>query len=312
MRRESGMSHGSMKKADEKGMALVLILMIMTILTAMIIEFAYASYTSSIALSNWADAQRLSLVARSALLFTAKELADQQSRQSYTNLDKIEMPVGKILKDSTGKIFIKVDDENAKFNLNALVSSNGITNSMAYSTFKRLLKYLGLDEQIADQVTDWIDRDREPRFSDSEDGTKNDYMESLDELLLMKGIDEKTYEKLLPVVTIYGMDGINANLVNINTASVAVLMALDENITKELAERIISYRDLLPFKQVSDLVKVAGFEGPLGQSLMGKVTVKSTNYRMTSIAEDKGIKRIITCVIENRGNNATVRYWLEI
>jgi general secretion pathway protein K len=300
-----------MKIPADRGFATILILMVMAIITAMVMEFAYASYTASLALSNWSDAQRLSLIARSAINLKTKELAEQQSRDSFTYPAKVEIPVENLLQDFNGKVLIRIEDENAKFNLNALVLPNGATNTLAHETFKRLLKHLNLDDKIVDRVADWIDRDSEPRFRDSEEGAKNDYMDSVDELLLIRGIDAPAYEKLLPAVTIYGMGGVSANLVNINTAPVSVIMALDENMTRELAERIINYRSLQPFKQVSDLVKVAGFEGSLGQSLMGRVTVKATQFRMTSIAEDNGIKRIIECVIENRGNAFTIRSWQE-
>jgi general secretion pathway protein K len=300
-----------MKKPDEKGLATILILMIMAIITAVVIEFAYASYTSGIALSNWKDAQRLSLVARSAIVLKAGELAEQQSRNSYTYPGKMEIPILNILQDFNGKILVRIEDENAKFNLNSLVSYNGTTNIQAYETFRRLLRHLDLDEIIADYIADWVDRDVEPRFAESEREAKNDYMDSVDELLLMKGIDIHAYEKLLSVVTVYGVSGVASNLVNINTAPLPVIMALDENITAELGERIINYRRLQPFKVVSDLVKVAGFEGSLGQSLMGKITVKAAHFRFTSTAENNGIVRIIECVVTNTGNGFTIRYWQE-
>jgi general secretion pathway protein K len=300
-----------MKKPDEKGLATILILMVMAIITAIVIEFAYASYTSTIALSNWRDAQRLSLVAKSAILLKVRELTEQQSRNSFTYPGRMEMPVLNILQDFDGKVLVRIEDENAKFNLNSLVLPNGTTNPQAYETFRRLLRHLNLDEKIADRVADWMDRDAEPRFTDSEEGAKNDYMDSVDELLLMKDIDIQAYEKLLSAVTVYGVYGLSSNLVNINTAPLSVIMALDENMTAELAERIINYRFLQPFKLVSDLVKVAGFEGPLGQSLMGRITVKAAYFRVTAIAEDNGIVRIIECVIVNTGNDFTIRHWQE-
>jgi general secretion pathway protein K len=301
-----------MKKAKEKGMATVLVLMVMAIITAMVVEFAYASYTSTIALSNWTDIQRLSGVARSAVYVAVKELAEKHAGVSYTYPDKIEMVLEKILANFEGKVLISVEDENAKFNLNSLVSPNGTMNTLAYGSLQRLLKNLDLDERIAERIADWIDRNEEPRLADSEVGAKNDYMDSVEELSLIRGVDNKTFAKLLPFITVYGMNGVTTNLVNINTAPLFVIMALDENITRDLAERIINYRSLQPFQQVSDIVKVAGFEGSLGQSLMGRIAVKTSHFRMISIAEDNGIRRAIECVIESEGSGFTIRYWQEV
>lgn len=296
---------------SEKGMAVVLTLLIMAMITAMVVEFVYGVYTTNAGLYNWREAQKLSLAAKSGISLTTKIISENQNRYSYTYPGSIEMPVENILKGFSGKVVIRVVDENGKFNLNSLVWPNGTTNETAFNSFIRLLKNLNLDENIAYRVADWIDRDLEPRRRDSEEGAKNDYLDSVDELLLVKGIDSQAYDKLSPLVTVYGIEQVYNNLININTASRAVIMSLDDNITEALAERVINYRALEPFNRVSDLVRVAGFEGPLGQSLMNKITVKASNFRITSVAEEDRIKRVIECVIVVKGDAFLIGYWQE-
>jgi len=296
---------------SEKGMALVLTLLILAMITAMVVEFVYGVYTTNAGLYNWREAQKLSLAAKSGISLTTKMISENQNRYSYTYPGSIEMPVENILKGFSGKVVIRVVDENGKFNLNSLIWPNGTTNEAAFNSFIRLLKNLNLDEDIAYRVADWIDRDLEPRRRDGEEGAKNDYLDSVDELLLVKGIDSQAYDKLSPLVTVYGIEQAYNNLININTASRAVIMSLDDNITEALAERVINYRALEPFNRVSDLVKVAGFEGPLGQSLMNKITVKASNFRITSVAEEDRIKRVIECVIAVKGDGLLISYWQE-
>ncbi len=296
---------------SEKGMALVLTLLIMAMITAMVVEFVYGVYTTNAGLYNWREAQKLSLAAKSGISLTTKIISENQNRYSYTYPGSVEMPVENILKGFSGKVVIRVVDENGKFNLNSLIWPNGTTNETAFNSFIRLLKNLNLDENIAYRVADWIDRDLEPRRRDSEEGAKNDYLDSVDELLLVKGIDSQAYDKLSPLVTVYGIEQVYNNLININTASRAVIMSLDDNITEALAERVINYRALEPFNRVSDLVRVAGFEGPLGQSLMNKITVKASNFRITSVAEEDRIKRVIECVIVGKGDAFLIGYWQE-
>ena len=296
---------------SEKGMALVLTLLILAMITAMVVEFVYGVYTTNAGLYNWREAQKLSLAAKSGISLTTKMISENQNRYSYTYPGSVEMPVENILKGFSGKVVIRVVDENGKFNLNSLIWPNGTTNEAAFNSFIRLLKNLNLDEDIAYRVADWIDRDLEPRRRDSEEGTKNDYLDSTDELLFVKGIDSQAYDKLSPLVTVYGIEQAYNNLININTASRAVIMSLDDNITEALAERVINYRALEPFNRVSDLVKVAGFEGPLGQSLMNKITVKASNFRITSVAEEDRIKRVIECVIAVKGDGLLISYWQE-
>jgi type II secretory pathway component PulK len=88
-------------------------------------------------------------------------------------------------------------------------------------------------------------------------------------------------------------------------------MAFDDAITTELAERIVSYRSVEPFQNTSDIVKVAGFEGSLGQSLIGRITVKASNFRIISEASIHGIKRIIESVVGRTSAGFTVTYWQE-
>jgi general secretion pathway protein K len=295
---------------SEKGMVLIIVLIVMALMTAMVVEFAGATYTANAALSNWRDAQRLSLTARSGIHIVTKVVSDNYDRYSYTYPGSVEMPVPGITDDFEGQLLIKITDENAKFNLNSLVLPNSTLNQTAYESFRRLLRILALDENIADRVADWIDRDTEPRIGQSEEGAKNTYMDSVDELWLIE--DSKVCEKLLPFVTVYGMGEISANIININTASVTVLMMLDDMMTDELAGRIESYRSLEPFQKTSDIVKVAGFEGSLGQSLIGRIAVKASNFRITSVAEQNRMKRIIECVMEKSAGGFKVRYWQEM
>lgn len=294
---------------SEKGMAVVLVMLVVALMTAIVVEFASATYTAGVALSNWRNGQRLSLAARSGVTLLAKMLSDKYDAYSYTYPGVVESPVPNILKDFEGQVVIRIEDENAKFNLNSLVLPNGILDAQAYASFKRLLRNLHLDEHIADRVADWVDRDGEPRFSGSEDGAKNAYLDSPDELYLI--IDPESCKKLLPFVTVYGMGEVCSNKININTASTAVLMTLDDDLTQELAHRIENYRLLEPFKYASDIVKVAGFEGPLGLSLMGRVAVKASNFRIISTASENGIKLIIDCVVEANGKSFVIKYWQE-
>ncbi|MGO9138728.1 MAG: general secretion pathway protein GspK [Syntrophales bacterium] len=294
---------------SEKGMAIVLVLMIMALMTAMVIEFASASYTANASLYNWKEAQNLSLVAKSGINLAIKVASDNYERYPYTYPGTVETPVEKMFDNFDGKVFIKVEDENGKFNINSIILPNNALNTMAYESFKRMLKYLDLDEKIADKIVDWINRNRKTDLGNLDVGAKNAYVNSVDELWMI--IDSSSCEKLLPFVTVYGIGGVTASIVNINTASVPVLMAFDDAMTGELAERIVNYRAIEPFQETSDIVKVAGFEGPLGQSLMGRIAVKASNFRITSVAERDRIKRIIEAVVEKTSEGFTVRYWLE-
>ncbi|MFH2044344.1 MAG: type II secretion system minor pseudopilin GspK [Pseudomonadota bacterium] len=301
--------------ASNKGMALILTLMILAIMTTMVVEFVHEVYSTNAILNNWRISRQLSLTAKSGITIVKKIISDNQSRYAYTYPGKYEVPLGNIFGEnadgSGGKVFVNVEDENAKFNVNSIVWPNGTTNESSIDSFKRLLKNIKLDEQVAYRVADWIDPDSESRMGRSEQGAKNAYLDSIDELKLINGMDSKTYEVLKPFITVYGAEGVTSNIININSAPLPVIMALNAEITKDLAERIIKYRGLEPLETPSDLVKIAGFEGSLGQSLIGMLIVKAVNFKITSFAEDNKIKRIIECVVENKGDKFLTKYWCE-
>ena len=302
---------------SEKGMVLVLTLAILVLITAMVTEFSYGVYIATSALSNWRDSQRLSFIARSGITLAVKTISDIPDEELLRFPGRVEIPVENSVEGFQGGLMIEVEDENGKFNLNSLVKVWPDGSKKAYNSFKRLLNNLELNEVIADRVFDWIDTDNVPNkgFLNSEEGAKNDFFDSTDELLCIKGIDSKTYEKLVPYVTTYGIKSHDDPRININTASVPAIMSLDQRITKELAGRVVEYRKLSPFKVPGELMKV-GFDSALVNSISGMVVTDiaregTFNFRIRSVSEENRIKRVIESVVEKSGNMVIVKYWKE-
>ena len=305
-RAKEGTRHSSLigrHLSGEEGMALVLTLMILVLITAMVVEFAYGVYTSTSALHNWKEAQKLSFVSRSGISLAMKTIASDIPRtELYKFPGKLVIPVENILEGFSGSVVVTVEDENAKFNMNSLRLPANVT------VFKRLLANVGLDESIADRVADWIDTDSEPRLRNSEEEAKNAYLDSVDELLLVKGIDFQTYTALLPFVTVYGYGGTEDARININTAAIPVIMSLNETITHERAEEVVNQRKLQPFKTLGELSR-AGLDS-------GLITRNATaeppqNARITAVSEENGIKRVIETVVKISGSGQVLS-WKEM
>lgn len=285
-------------------MALVLTLAALVLMTAVIMEFTYAVYTGTNSLYNWYNSKRLSVLAGSVMDIAADYIYVESEKSKYTYPRFFDMDLKTASSGFSADVSVRIEDENSKFNLNTIVYPNGILNEKAYNAFKRLLSRLSLDANIAGYVADWIDPDKEERAGDSEAGAKNSQLYSVDELLLIKNMDKATYEKLIPYVTVYG-DG----LININTAEKPVLLSLSEDISEELAQRIIDYRKLIPFEETSRLQKVAGFDdlsiyGPISAA----ITVRGKYFHVRSSASSGGIKSIIEAVI---GTGKDIKYWRE-
>ncbi|MDQ7786480.1 MAG: type II secretion system minor pseudopilin GspK [Thermodesulfovibrionales bacterium] len=296
---------------NEHGMALVITLLVIVLLTAMVVEFSYGVYIGTNNLYNWRDAQRLSLMAKSGVNVTARMLKDIANATEYKTQNHIEMPVENPFKDFQGNIKISVEDETAKFNLNSLVREGGdrAVNMGAYNALKRLLSVLSLDERIADRIVDWIDENSEVKISGGEIGAKNTFLDSTDELLLMRGITKQDYDTLVPYITVCGSKGML--YVNINRAGIPVIRSVADSVKEQDAERIINHRNLSPFNgepwqivgQLQGIVN--GFATESGVFL----TAEGQYFSITSTATSGGVKRIIDMVLNTTKNR--IEYWKE-
>jgi len=290
---------------EQRGMALVLTLMIVALITAMVVEFAYGVYVNTNALHNWQTSQELSVTAKSATKLASRLIA-ASLQDAYTK-GVFEMGQKIPFEELDGTITLRIEDENAKFNLNQLGGTSFVfdPDQAPHKMFLRLVTSLGLKTEVAARISDWIDADSEPRLGDSENGAKNAKLDSVDELLMIPGIDMETYEKLRPYVTIYTD---RDSRININGADVPVLMALSASITRDMAERVVKYRDSDPFRDISDIKKVSGFDEKMYTSLQGLITTKGSSFHVIATAESGGVKRIVESVLAG----SAVLYWKEM
>jgi len=285
---------------SQRGSALIITVLIVTILVALVVEFAYEVYIDTSALSNWTNAQKASLIAKSGQTLSAKYL--EEARKSlYTYEPEVELPVEKDFGANT-RLIIRIEDENAKFNINRIIYQDGKVNEDVFPLLKKLFEYLSINPKLADAIADWIDSDGIPRegLTDSENNAKNALLQSIDELKLIPGIDKITFDKISPYITVYGN-----NLINVNTAKLPVLMTLHKDMTETLAKRIIDYRDTSPFEDKKHVQRVSGMES-IGQVI--KIEVKSSNFRVTAKATVNEITRIIESVVDISGN---IQLWRE-
>lgn len=124
----------------------------------------------------------------------------------------------------------------------------------AEQQFRTLLKALELDETPVQAILDWVDPDNETRFPN---GAEDDYysrltpayraanrpLASVQEMLLIRGVDRDFVARLAPFVTCLAA----VTPVNVNTASAEVLRSLDPGISSSVARLLVQARDTQPF-----------------------------------------------------------------
>jgi len=138
-----------------------------------------------------------------------------------------------------GLITATMRDRNGCFNLNNLVDASGRPNAPWPDKFRRLLGALRLDPNVADAVVAWMD---------PQPGAEDPYYAAqpvpyrqagrgfvhVSELRLVKGVSGDVYAALAPHVCALP----RGTRINVNTATVPVLMTIDGVATPEAAQRI--------------------------------------------------------------------------
>ncbi len=288
---------------SNRGSVLVITLLIVTLLTGLTVEFAHEVYIETHALSNWSNAQKASLIAKSGQTLSADFLKTVRNL-SYTYPGEISFPVQEGFGRDTFLI-INIEDENSKFNVNSIIYKNGLTNEEALSSLKKLFEYLNINPSLALVIADRIDPDYEPRARDSELNALNSYLLSIEELKFIEGVDNKIFDAINPYLTVYGNEN---NSININTAKLPVLVCMHDDMTETLAEKIIDYREISPFEDKNHLQRISGME-TIGQKLLGRITVKSSTFRVRASATVNEITRTIESVMDS---SLIVQYWREV
>ena len=235
-----------------------------------------------------------------------------------------------VMEDKSGN-FVTVwglADEQAKVNLNTASSE------LIQALIVEVLGWGGAEAKgLAEAITDWRDYGRHESqgfFSDDyyknlefPYGMKEQPFERPDELLLVKGVDRKIYDALMPFVTVYG-DG----RININTAPRKVLLAM--GLEAEVADKILQVRKgtdnveatrddhvfFHTFDVAAEIAKIVVFEAREARQIdvlnaKGLITTESGFYSFTSRvpSSDGGFKRMIACVFSAFDNR--IVYWNE-
>jgi general secretion pathway protein K len=280
---------------NDRGSALIITLLLISILVGLVVNFVYEVYIDSSAVSNWSNAQKASYIAKSGQNIAAGFIK-QINLYPPSTIRDIALPVARDFGQGS-TLVVTVEDENSKYNINK------ITDESTFNSLKKLFEYLKINSDIVLIIADWRDPDSDPRLPDSEDSAKNGELWSVDELKLIKGIDNEIFDKISPYVTA------TTNWldwkININTAELPVIVSLDEKMTESLAERIIDYRKDTPFETGTEINSVLGGSWSISAGLV----MKSSNFRVITRASVNDITRIIESIIDTKSK---IYYWREV
>jgi general secretion pathway protein K len=309
-----------MPKADERGVALLLALVVLTLLVALILEFdaeARREYREAAAFRDTFKARMLTRAAVQAARAVLQQdfLRDRQAGVYYDGpTDLWALPI-KDYAIGDGLLSAQIEDERGKLNVNDLATNLGddLQRNAKILRFRRLFELLQIKPDLVDALIDWVDQDEIPQPAGAESlyyqSLKPPYraanvpLQSLGDLRLVKGFTPEIVERLSRYVTVYPDTGGAA--VNLNTADPLVIQALDPAITQTMAMEIVQGR---PYKNKVDLDRVGSFQ-EIGARLRSDYDVKSDYFSARlSITVNETTKAALAVLRReaNRGESSVV------
>ncbi|MBF0495952.1 MAG: type II secretion system minor pseudopilin GspK [Deltaproteobacteria bacterium] len=261
---------------NQRGMALILALLVVAILTTAILDFTIGSRVNLTLAGHAASYCQAMAAAQSGVNFALVALQEETAKyisldQHWANFSQYTGMSEKLFIQGrfTGNIF----DLNARININKLAANTPDPTTLGQ--LERLFDVLGLERQLIDGILDYVTPGDTPRPY----GAKNSYYRSLDppyscknaplddlsELLLVKGMTREIYygrkekngQKIVPGLSEF-LTVKSDGLINVNTAPEEVLAALFKPPDISLARTIIAHRRETPLKITQDLLQVPG------------------------------------------------------
>ncbi len=299
-------------KKETGGVALILVVWMLVVLTAVVGEFSYSMRTEINIAKNFKEEEEAYQSALAGIeqakveILSVKDPAIVYYNESNVLMfgtDNEEEPVRADQLGNAGFKYV-ITDEDGKVNI----------NTAPLERLKYIFGESGVDvtevDTIVDSIVDWRDTNDLHMLN----GAEEDYYTSLDnpysckdgpfdhveELLLVKGMneeilygskeedgdEEKAYEGVERYLTVYGSD-----TVNINTASRIALEAL---FGIETANNLISQRETAPIAS-----PVSG----------GKVSSEIFTIVSTGKSADGKIKRSVKITVKKMNKELETLYW---
>lgn len=257
---------------DERGMALLITIMTLSLLTAITIQYHKTTWHKFVVSDNFKRVTQLKSISESGINIALASLANDLDENDS---DSLIDPWSKLGQENfdilfpAGGLQLKVVDLAGKLQINNIIEQEKTDSKEENSGTSARLRTILVNvlasgvypvedeteaEEIVDALVDWIDEDdkesdhgAESSFYQSLENpysTQNGPVHNIDELLLVRGITPELFygtdntPGLRNILTVYGDDG----KININTIDTVLLMGMNPLITTDLAEQFDEYR----------------------------------------------------------------------
>ncbi len=275
---------------NDRGVALIIVLLVTALLIALIFEFAYGTRISLRAAVNFRDSQRAYYLARSGVNFVGRYLAGNLQPDpatgkdhKYDKLEQQEWQTVPFMPGNDAELRVRWEDEAGKIKI-----SDVQTNKFRQIMLNTLFENKGIDRTVLDKITD--------------------INSGINKLGLLTGLyqymSDDDYRKVNDFVTTSQVDKID-----INTASPEVLQSL--GISAGAADLIVEARNKAPFTDHAKVSDFAGINNTFLTTLQvaNFLTETSDVFKVYSYATVGGYTKQVEAVITRSASGFTVNYW---
>ncbi len=302
---------------NQNGMALLLVLVIVALLSALVIEFSFSTLVDLRATETFRDRTKAYYLARggieAARIILQEDKNDFDHPTEFWGNPLVNIPAG------DGDVSITITDLTGRLNLNYIADRNG--NPLpGYHRFVALCEeVLLLDplqvQELADSLVYWFNADKTKTTPDDTYYAnlhppyhrRGEKLTIIDELKLVKGFDAQRVERLKPYIRVVGEEQINLNTAPAEVLYAWQFSAAEGNIEVILDQRdmvaLVDYRQQTAYRALSDLALVEGIgERWSAAWLHNSVGVSGSIYQVHSQGRINQGSRYAKAIINKQGN----------
>ena len=261
---------------NDRGVALLIVLLVTALLIALIFEFSYATRISLNSAVNFRDSQRAYFLARSGIFAFIKY--GDKLRDTY--IPQGEWGVVPMISDGDTQVMIKWEDEKGKIKI-SMIRKPTLPSATPFDWMTQLFFYKKINQEILDTISE-----NQMIFQVPTE--------------LHKVMSDEDFYKIESFVTTMTSD----NSINIKTASREVLEAIGIS----QAERLIADRKNIKLETAPDVRLYFPSEQVYG-SVSSYLSFSSTIYKIYSYATVGGYTKQIEAIVNVGNPQNPILYW---
>ena len=302
---------------NQNGMALLLVLVIVALLSALVIEFSFSTLVDLRATETFRDRTKAHYLARggieAARTILQEDKNDFDHPSEFWGNPLVNIPAG------DGDVSITISDLTGRLNVNFVADNRG--NPLpGYHRFVALCEeVLQLDrlqaQELADSLVYWYNTDKTTITPDDayyaslhppyrRRGAK---LTILDELKLVRGFDPQRFDSLKPYLRVVGEEQINLNTVPAAVLYAWQFSAAEGNIEiifdRQDIDALVDYRQQSPYRTLQDLALAEGIgERWSAAWVQNSVAVAGSIYQVFSQGRINQGTRQAQAIVSKQGN----------